>query len=59
MKYDKYLERIIIDSIEDRAALSDLAAGLKEISGKLDTLIALEQVALKAQLPQQQPKSSK
>lgn len=49
MEHNRQLDRLIVDGIEERELLRDVAAGLKEISGKLDTLIALEQVEVKRQ----------
>lgn len=41
-----------MDVIEEKCTLSDILLGLKEVSGKLDTLITLKQVELQRQPPQ-------
>lgn len=51
--YDLYLDKLVHDSITIKSQINDLAFGLKEISGKLDTLIAIRQAGLSRQ-PQQQ-----
>lgn len=51
--YDLYLDKLVHDSITIKSQINDLAFGLKEISGKLDTLIAIRQAELSRQ-PQQQ-----
>lgn len=52
--YDIYLDKLVCNSIEMKGYMVDLLAGIKELSGKLDTLIALETAAKQLQ-PQQQP----
>lgn len=44
--YSVYLDRMVKDGIEQKCTLSDILLGLKELSGKMDTLIALIQVEL-------------
>lgn len=51
--YERYLDKLVVNSIEAKGYMVDLLAGIKEISGKLDTLIALETAGLGHQ---QQPK---
>jgi len=51
--YSIYLDRLVTDSIESKGTLNDILFGIKELSGKLDTLITLKQVELQRQ-PQQQ-----
>ena len=48
--YDAYLDKLVHDSITIKSQINDLAFGLKEISGKLDTLIALKLAELSPQL---------
>lgn len=56
--YDLYLDKLVHDSITIKSQINDLAFGLKEISGKLDTLIAIRQAELSRQ-PQQQVQQCK
>ncbi len=51
-EYEIYLNRLVMDVIEEKCTLSDILLGLKEVSGKLDTLITLKQVELQRQPPQ-------
>ena len=51
--YEYHLNKLVEDSIISKGQMNDILFGLKEISGKLDTLIALKQVELG--LPQQPP----
>ena len=51
--YEPYLDKLVLDCIEEKAYMVDALAGIKEISGKLDTLIALAQVVVQ-RLPQMQ-----
>lgn len=52
--YEDHLNKLVENSIIGKGQANDILFGLKEISGKLDTLIALKQVELG--LRQQQPK---
>lgn len=52
--YSDYLNKLVVDSIETKGQINDLLCGLKEISGKLDTLITLKQVELSRQQPQRE-----
>lgn len=52
--YSDYLSRLVLDGIEAKGQINDVLFGLKEISGKLDTLIALKQVELSRRQPQQE-----
>lgn len=47
--YSVYFDRMVMDVIEEKCTLSDILLSLKEVSGKLDTLISLKQVELKRQ----------
>lgn len=40
--YERYLDKLVTNSIEEKGYMVDMLAGIKELSGKLDTLIALE-----------------
>lgn len=52
--YDRYLDKLVSNSIEAKGYLVDLLAGVKGLSGKLDTLIALETAVLgRLQQPQE------
>ncbi len=48
-----YLEKLVEDSIIMKGQINDAIFGLQELSGKLDTLIALKQVELGRQQPPQ------
>lgn len=39
--YTGHLDKLVFDGIEIKGHVSDIVLGLKELSGKLDTLIAL------------------
>lgn len=52
--YEYHLNKLVEDSIITQGQLNDLLFGLKEISGKLDTIIALKQVELGLRQPQPQ-----
>lgn len=53
--YEPYLDKLVTNSIEMKGYMCDILCGIKELSGKLDTLIALETVGAAAhQRPQQQ-----
>lgn len=53
--YEIYLDKLVLDSIETKSSLTDILFGIKEISGKLDTLISLKEVELgRQQLRQEQ-----
>ena len=51
--YSAYMDRMVRDGIEQKCTLSDILLGLKEVSGKLDTLISLKEVELGHQQQQQ------
>lgn len=53
-EYEPYLDRLVMDGIEEKCTLSEILLGLKEVSGKLDTIIILKQVELQHQSPQQE-----
>ena len=57
--YSFYLSKIVNDGITASGQINDILFGLKEISGKLDTLIALKQVELSRSQPQPQPQCQK
>lgn len=57
--YSFYLSKIVNDGITARGQINDILFGLKEISGKLDTLIALKQVELSRSQPQPQQQCQK
>lgn len=57
MQYESYLDKLVLDGIESKNTLNEIVFGLKDISGKLDTLIALKQVELGRPPQQQQPQS--
>lgn len=57
--YEHYLDRLERNSIDRCGQLCDIICGLKELSGKLDTIIALKQVELSRLQPQQEPQSRK
>lgn len=52
--YEPYLNKLVTNSIETKGYMLDIICGIKELSGKLDTLIALETVGATAQQRQQQ-----
>lgn len=54
--YEIYLDKLVSDGIEAKYSLSDIVLGIKELSGKLDTLIALKEVESerRSQQPQRQ-----
>lgn len=54
INYSDYLNRLVLDGIEAKGQISDVLFGLKEISGKLDTLITLKQIELSRLQPQQE-----
>lgn len=54
--YEIYLDKLVSEGIEARCYLSDIVLGLKELSGKLDTLISLKEVELGHQKQQQEPR---
>ena len=57
MKRDDYnLNKIVYDLIELKSFASSILGGLYEISGKLDTLIALKQTELSLQQQRQEPR---
>lgn len=39
--YEIYLNKLVSDGIEAKCSLADILLAIKELSGKLDTLIAL------------------
>lgn len=41
--YEIYLDKLVSDGIEAKYSLSDIMLGIKELSNKLDTLIALNE----------------
>jgi len=53
--YDRYLDKLVVDSIEMKGHMIDLLSGMKDISGKLETLIALKEVELGRQQQRQEP----
>lgn len=53
MSYDIYLEKLVLNSIEMKGHMIDMISGMKELSGKLDTLIALQSAAIQPQRQQQ------
>lgn len=57
--YSFYLSKIVNDGITTSGQINDILFGLKEISGKLDTLIALKQVELSRSQPQPQQQCQK
>lgn len=57
--YDSYLNKLVHDSITMKGQINDVVFGLKEISCKLDTLIALKQVELSRQPQPQEPQFQK
>ncbi len=57
--YTDYLNKLVLDSIEIKGQTNDVLFGLKEISGKLDTLIALKQVELSLLQQRQEPQCQK
>ena len=57
--YTDYLNKLVLDSIEIKGQTNDVLFGLKEISGKLDTLIALKQVELSLPQQRQEPQCQK
>lgn len=44
--YEIYLDKLVLDSIETKDFLDDILLSIKELSGKLDTLITLKEVEL-------------
>lgn len=44
--YRDYLNKLVADSIDIKWQINDAIFGMKELSGKLDTLIALKQAEL-------------
>lgn len=57
--YTDYLNKLVLDSIEIKGQTNDALFGLKEISDKLDTLIALKQVELSLLQQRQEPQCQK
>lgn len=57
--YSLYLDKLVVNSIEMKGYMVDMLAGIKELSGKLDTLIALETVEAATPQRQQQQQSTK
>lgn len=57
--YTDYLNKLVLDSIEIKGQANDALFGLKEISDKLDTLIALKQVELSLLQQRQEPQCRK
>lgn len=53
MSYDIYLDKLVVNSIETKGYMVDMIAGMKELSGKLDALIALQSAAIQPQQQQQ------
>lgn len=47
--YEPYFDKLVTDSIEMKGYMIDIICGIKELSGKLDTLIALKTVGAAAQ----------
>ena len=57
--YALYLDKLVTDSIEMKGYMLDIICGIKELSGKLDTLIAVETVGATAPQRRQQQQSTK
>lgn len=57
--YTGHLDKLVFDSIEMRGYVSDIILGLKELSGKLDTLIALQQLEVSLLQQRQEPQQQK
>lgn len=57
--YTDYLNKLVLDGIGIKWQTNDALFGLKEISDKLDTLIALKQVELSLLQQPQAPQCSK
>lgn len=57
--YTGHLDKLVLDGIEMRGYVSDIILGLKELSGKLDTLIALQQVEVSLLQQQREPQHQK
>lgn len=57
--YTGHLDKLVFDGIEMRGYVSDIILGLKELSGKLDTLIALQQVEVSLLQQQREPQHQK
>ena len=55
--YDLHLNKLVENSIISKGQANDIIFGLKAISCKLDTLIALKTVELGRQQPQQPQQS--
>lgn len=53
------LEKLVEDSILMKGQINDVIFGIQQLSGKLDTLIALKQVELGRQQPQLQQQYQK
>ena len=53
--YELYLNKLVENSIETKGYMVDVLAGLKELSGKMDTLIALTQAGAQRPPQQQEP----
>lgn len=57
--YSSYLDKLVHDSITQTCQSTDILCGMKEISGKLDTLIALKQAELSLLQQRQEPLNRK
>lgn len=57
--YDTHLNKLVTEAIETKCNTNTILLGLQEIAGKLDTLIALEQVAAQSLQPLQEPQRQK
>jgi hypothetical protein len=57
--YTGHLDKLVFDGIEIKGHVSDIILGLKELSGKLDTLIALQQVEVSLLQQRQEPQQQK
>ncbi len=53
--YDLYLDKLVVNSIEMKGHMIDILSGMKDLSSKLDTLIALKEVELGRQQQPQEP----
>lgn len=51
--YEPYLDKLVTDSIEMKGYMLNIVCGIRELSGKLDTLIALKTVGAATQQQQQ------
>lgn len=57
--YSAHLNKMVEDGIIMKGQINDVVFGLKEISDKLDTLIALKQVELSRPQQRQEPRCQK